>query len=292
MWECRKKKKKLLLLRCGRKQHKKYPDHKHTRHDHVWISLWFFLFFFSLRRARPLTNCTPDRKTAGDSLTWTRSCHESAAISWRGGEVLRTTFLMLLLCFPNTQRSSLRGKKASPDASRLHVKRRNVASCERRCCSASPRALIQSLGRNLCTDMTLQLSASSARGGEYACTGDPHGNEAGEAFLKLKLNLGQGRTDRDYTTAHSPLLNSLQQEKTPFLSIHAHPHICSGEQASEETRKQFPWSLMTGDSWRTMRPALMNHPGWEWYFIFQQAVNPIRTCWMFRRLCTGHDISW
>lgn len=147
---------------------------------------------------------------------------------------------MLLLCFPNTQRSSLRGKKASPDASRLHVKRRNVASCERRCCSASPRALIQSLGRNLCTDMTLQLSASSARGGEYACTGDPHGNEAGEAFLKLKLNLGQGRTDRDYTTAHSPLLNSLQQEKTPFLSIHAHPHICSGEQASEETRKQFP----------------------------------------------------
>lgn len=102
----------------------------------------------------------------------------------------------------------------------------------------------------------------------------------------------RGRTDRDYTTAHSPLLNSLQQEKTPFLSIHAHPHICSGEQASEETRKQFPWSLMTGDSWRTMRPALMNHPGWEWYFIFQQAVNPIRTCWMFRRLCTGHDISW
>lgn len=220
MWECRKKKKSCCYCDVVGSSTRNIPI-TNTHDTTTFESLCdFFFFFFCLRRARPLTNCTPDRKTAGDSLTWTRSCHESAAISWRGGEVLRTTFLMLLLCFPNTQRSSLRGKKASPDASRLHVKRRNVASCERRCCSASPRALIQSLGRNLCTDMTLQLSASSARGGEYACTGDPHGNEAGEAFLKLKLNLGQGQ---DWQGLYNRTLTAAQQPAARENPLLIHP---------------------------------------------------------------------
>lgn len=287
-----KEEKKLLLLRCGRKQHKKYPDHKHTRHDHVWISLWFFLFFFSLRRARPLTNCTPDRKTAGDSLTWTRSCHESAAISWRGGEVLRTTFLMLLLCFQT------RSDRVSVERKLLQTRLVFTLKGEM-WRAASVAAVLRRRGHwskvwgGICAPTWLCNSPRAVRGaGSTRARGTQTATRQEKHSSNWNWTSARGRTDRDYTTAHSPLLNSLQQEKTPFLSIHAHPHICSGEQASEETRKQFPWSLMTGDSWRTMRPALMNHPGWEWYFIFQQAVNPIRTCWMFRRLCTGHDISW
>ena len=57
----------------------------------------------------------------------------------------------------------------------------------------------------------------------------------------------RGRTDRDYTTAHSPLLHSLQQEKTPFLSIHAHPHTRPGEQGFRGNTQTVPMKF--DDRW-------------------------------------------
>lgn len=291
MWECRKKKKSCCYCDVVGSSTRNIPI-TNTHDTTTFESLCdFFFFFFSPKGA------SAHKLHSWQKNSW-RFTHLNPQLSrvrsdiLAGGRSFTHDFSYVVVVFPNTQRSSLRGKKASPDASRLHVKRRNVASCERRCCSASPRALIQSLGRNLCTDMTLQLSASSARGGEYACTGDPHGNEAGEAFLKLKLNLGQGQ---DWQGLYNRTLTAAQQPAARENPLLIHPctptHLLwrAGFRGNTQTVP-----MKFDDRWfmENNEAGLMNHPGWEWYFIFQQAVNPIRTCWMFRRLCTWHDISW
>lgn len=57
-------------------------------------------------------------------------------------------------------------------------------------------AVVVVVGRDFCTNMTLQLSSRHCKNTARAVRmyRDLHGNESGAAFLKLKLNLSQGRT--------------------------------------------------------------------------------------------------
>ena len=118
MWVYRMKKKKKKKKSC------RYCDvvGSNTRnvtitntHDPTTFESVIFLFFsFRFFSEGPLTNCTSDTKTAGDSLTWTRSCHESAPITPAGGGgakfYARLFVVVVVDLFPDAQRSSLRGE--------------------------------------------------------------------------------------------------------------------------------------------------------------------------------------